>query len=135
MKIGNQVKHIRHEQSQPIPGDVKLSGIVGLGHHLPEPQELVPIDVGERADFPHGGRKFAGQKLKHTVMLQFANDNKGSDVVESPAVCGPIQLNGKPAPSLDRPLLSLGFESHEHILPDLLQRPIEGLLELRVRTQ
>ncbi|PYR50759.1 MAG: hypothetical protein DMF89_08015 [Acidobacteria bacterium] len=68
-------------------------------------------------------------------MLQFANDNKGSDVVESPAVCGPIQLNGKPAPSLDRLLLSLGFESHEHILPDLLQRPIEGLLELRVRTQ
>src|SRR5215475_12067095 len=113
MEDVNQVKQIRYQQGQSIPGDVKLHGIVDLGHHFPVVQELVSIDVGELADIPDLGRQFAGQELEDTVMLQFESDNSRRDVVESPAVYGSIQLTGQPAPALDRSFLSLRFEGHD----------------------
>ena len=108
----DEVQQVGHEQREPTPAHVKLRRFVRPCEHLPVLRQLVPVHVGELADLPDTGRKFARQEFKDVPILTFTQHRGGRDVIEMSAVRSTVQLYGKASPSMEISFLTLGFERH-----------------------
>jgi hypothetical protein len=112
VKCVEKMQHVSYEQSQPVAAHVKLLRFICRGKHVPMLEQLVSVDVGELANFPHGRREFAVEQIEHVAILKLAQYHSRCNVVEAPAIGSPVQLDGEAAPSLDFALLPLGFKRH-----------------------
>ena len=121
----DEVQQIRYEQREPTPAHVKLRRFVRPCEHLPVLRQLVPVHVGELADLPDTGRKFARQEFKDAPTLTFTYHHGDRDVVEMSAVSRAVELYGKATPSLELSFLTLGFERHGVCEPNVRGRRSE----------
>ena len=81
MKHIEKMQHVSDEQSQPVAAHVKLHRLICRRKHLPVLGQLVPVDVGKLADFPHSCRELASEEMVPFLAYTTLH-KKGSFVLE-----------------------------------------------------